>query len=296
MDRCASKPMRSPEELWQWQFNYRKRLRKSMRLDMPPVYQVPAVLQHQFHSVRGRLTERFCLETQQNLLMPVRREVSAAGPMEFALIDMTRPGSSEWSKDWDGLLDFGWAIYRPTIQGWSPPGAGDLSVEELSHNYIALGTTYAAQAVTDVMRLIDHIDNTPDAAEPQTVVVADRATSELASWVAALDQRICGAAITLWPDHNSIEVSSSPPRLLNAREVSAPRIVLRALAPRPLLLIEEAESDPLQNIADGLKDLRDLYELCGQSDAIHTSIGSPSTPQISALACVGETHFGPLLP
>ena len=64
MDRHSLEPFRSPEQLWQWQVDYRKKLREGMRLDMPPVYRVPAASQRQARREGSHLFESFLLETQ----------------------------------------------------------------------------------------------------------------------------------------------------------------------------------------------------------------------------------------
>jgi len=271
-----------------------------MRLDMPPVYRVPGTMQHDARRVGTHIRESFLIETQDDLLMPVTQYASANVQVEFALIDLTHPGHSEIPADRMPLLDDGWLVLRPMLQGFAIADTndlpiGDLSADELALRYFALGSTYAGQVITDLIRLLDHLDNDPGVAEPQVVILADESTSEIAAWVTALDQRIRAAAITLWPSPAKRDwvagvsnVPSNVPKLLNAWELSAPLAVLRAVAPRPLLLTSARQSAAKTDLDACLGELHRLYAMCDRPDAIQTANSPPSAEQISRLLFLAQ--------
>ncbi len=299
------------EELWQWQVQRRQRLRRVMRLDLPTVYAPPRVETLDSQKREGILQELVALETEEDFWVPLYL-LKPLGQKSGGTI-IALHGEGRGADDVVGLADhetarqhiqarqydyaFQWAKAGFTVAAPELRGYGRLMLEsdrrrveedpeeELWRNsvarlrvvYLRLGLTYAGCCVTDLMRLLDHLESRADVDPDRIGIAGVSEGARVLSWLIAVEDRIAAAAASALRRDDAdtlLEPRLLPPALLDTRVLTDHVAIFSLFVAKPLCIqAGRADQDtPVGQIESAAERLGDLYGLCDARDRFRVDI------------------------
>ncbi|MBN1341149.1 MAG: hypothetical protein JXQ73_00615 [Phycisphaerae bacterium] len=295
----------SAEQFWRWQVERRQRLRRAMRLDLPPVYANPRAEVLETESRRGVQVELIALETECDFWLPVymlrptgpdngrtlialhgegRGAVDVVG---LATDEHARRHVQQYRYDYaERWARAGFVVAAPELRGYgrlmlqddrqyldgSPAEAlWRNSVARLAAVYLRIGRTYAGCCVADLIRLIDYLETRPDVDRDRIGIGGMGEGARALSWLVSVEDRVSAAAATALRRYDAATLLGprvGAPAMIDSRALVDHASIFSCLVRRPLCIQAGRRGSviPVEEIETIGQRLSDLYRLCKAED------------------------------
>ncbi|NLX04136.1 MAG: hypothetical protein GXY33_03210 [Phycisphaerae bacterium] len=303
--RCAPQVRfdgRDAGALWLWQAKRKAALNEALGLDVPTVYGPPKATLVKGQEKAVDQFQVWSVETEPGVALQVHMRAVAAlagrpGAIVINLADRFDPAEHE---TFCGRIN----AMGLTAVSLTPRGLHDNSVWSLAAAYLGLGQSYAGVAVSDLLRVVDHIESLLEVESEPLIVLGSGWLVPVVLAFAALDQRITGLVIGFGDGETLGGPTDRPPLFMNAYMHLGPNPVLtlaQCVVPKPMLLSNFPERSVgwLTNGKSGvlapteqLKQLTETYHVAGHPDRLElTGTAAGPDERLEQLRHFLEDHF-----
>ncbi len=291
--KCAERghfSLESPEQLWVWQGRRRVNIKEALDLELPTVYGPPRARVIIGDPRKPNLGQTWHIETEPENLMELhlRTGTPPAGQPTAYVLQLSTVFDHEPQKQFIARIgEMGLVGMSMPLRGSDQAGG----IKELAEVYLGLGRCYAGAVVTDLIRVIDHIDTHFTVEGEPIVLVLSGIGIPLGLAFAAIDQRISAVIVDFTSAPKSIIFpTAQPPFFMNQYLNLGPNpllVLAQCCAPRLMKIIhlpENAQTPWLENEKSGvlafteqLKHLQTAYQTAGNPDRLE--IIGPDQPK-----------------
>ena len=303
----------APEQLWRWQVERRRQVRRAMRLELETVYAPPRAETIETDVRNDVRIEFIALNTEPDFWLPVYVLEPVGQDNGRTLIALH--GEGRGAIDVLGVADdvharrhirqhrydyahrwarAGFTVVAPELRGYGRLMLQDdrerldrgpaeqlwrNSVDRLAAIYLRVGRTYAGSCVTDLIRVIDYLEDREDVDADRIGIGGMGEGARVLSWLIAVEDRL-GAAVAAGIKRADAEAlfrpQIGPPAMIDGRALVDHASIFACHVPRPLCLQcgrrdKEMPPEHFQAIADRLAR---LYRLCGAEERLVIDVHS----------------------
>lgn len=292
----------SPEQLWVWQGQRRVDIKESLGLELPSVYGPPKA-----KIIHGRIDQPFSgqfwhVETAQDITTDLCLRTAAAGRPAGYVLKLSESADREPQEKFCRTINqMGLAGVSVPLRGCDQP-AGVFILAEI---YLGLARCYAGSVVTDLMRVIDHLEHQFSIDVEPIVLMLSGLGIPAGLALTAIDQRISALVIDFTSAPKSILAPVGSPPFFKDQFLHLgpnPLLVLaQCCAPRPMAIVNyppDAQAPWLKNhkvgvlsFVDQLAQIQNAYDAANYTERLQIFGPDKTQPQIPDLIRQSLEYF-----
>jgi len=293
---CGHFSKDSPEQLWVWQGQRRVNIKEALGLELPTIYGPPRARVIIGDPQKAHQSQTWHVETEPEnpIELYLQTGLPTGGKPAAYILQLSTVSDPETQKQFTAQIgEMGLVGLSMPLRGSNHPGG----IEELAEVYLGLGRCYAGAVATDLLRIIDHVENHFGLEGEPIVLVLSGIGIPIGLAFAAIDQRISALIIDFTDAPRSLLAPAGRPPLFTNQYLHLgpnPLLLLaQCYVPRPMRILhlpENAQTPWLQNEKAGviafteqLKQLEFAYLASGNPDRLEILPPDQPKPPIQEL-------------
>jgi hypothetical protein len=182
-------------------------------------------------------------------------------------------------------------------------GADPLKQARAAELYLSIGKSYAGLAVTDLLRILDHLENQLELEGEPIILILSGVAIPIGLSLAAIDQRIGGVILEFSGENIVGGPTGCPPLFVNPYVLlgANPTLSLaQCCAPKPMLMVDFPISEDrwlgvnqsgVLSAMEQLEELQRTYEVSGHPERLDVASSADDGGQIELLKTFLKNHF-----